>query len=287
MSIRDILLGLLVIFAWAANTVVIKFITLEVEPFTGLALRFIVTCAFFAPFFRWTGRKQFWLMVQVTILMGLFHWAALIWSIDKLEVSMAAILLQTQVIFTVLLGVFIFGEKVGWRTISGIAIGILGVIVLVGLPQNPPSMIGVAGLIFSMLAVALAYARQKGIGPITATNYIAHLHVIGIIPILIVAFMLERPLDTNWDEINYNILAPALLFQAFIVSLSHMLWQRLIARNQMSILPNLTLLLPIIGVALAILLLDETLTPSMLIGGTITTAGVAIVMIRKKARIEA
>lgn len=281
---KDIALGLLVMLSWALNAVVIKFITLEVEPFTGLSIRMIIACIIMAPFFRWLGRDKFWLVAQIVVLMAVLHWGSLIWSIDKLDASMAAILMQTQVIFAVLLGRFLFHETFGWRTGAGIALGILGVIILVGLPQNPPSLAGVLGMIFSMLMIAFSYARMKKLTDINPLNYIAHMHIIAALPIFAIAFTFETPLDWDWSTVNYWILIPAILFQVIIVSASHTLWQRLMSRNAMSGLPNLTLLLPVLGVFFAVLLLGETVTTSMIIGGILTTTGVGIVMIRKQKK---
>lgn len=278
---RDIFLGLLVILAWAGNAVVIKFITLELPPFTGLALRLALASIIFLPFLRWTGKDNFIRLVQIMLFMSVLHWGSLIWAINQLEASMASIMLQTQVIFTVLIGRFVFAEKFGWRTASGIGIGIIGVIILVGLPQNPPPLAGVLGMVFSMLTVAISYAFMKGLKGVSPTNYIAHMHIIALLPGIALAFIFEKPTAIEWGAINYTILIPTMIYQVFIVSAAHMLWQRLMTRNAMSGLPNLTLLLPVLGVIFSIIMLGETLTPSMMMGGIITTLGVGIVMIRQ------
>jgi len=219
-----------------------------------VTIRFAVALLFFAPFFRWPGNEQFKILFQVCFFMSICHWGSLIWAIDKLDASMAAILMQMQVIFAALLGRFFFAEKFGWRTGSGIGLGILGVAILVGLPQNPPAFLGVLGMIFSMATLAICYARMKAMKGISSINYIAHLHVIGIIPAIALMFLFESPqTDVDWGALNYTLLIPAFLYQALVMSVSHMLWQRLIARNTMSSMPNLTLLLPVFGVVMAML----------------------------------
>lgn len=271
---------------WAGNGIVIKAITLELEPFTGLAIRFAIALLFFAPFFRWPGKEQFKVLFQVCFFMSVCHWGSLIWAIDRLDASMAAILMQMQVIFAALLGRFFFAEKFGWRTGSGIGLGIIGVAVLVGLPQNPPALLGVLGMVFSMATLATSYARMKSMKDISPINYIAHLHVIGIIPAFLLMFMFENPQNVQWSKLNLTLLIPAFLYQALVMSASHMLWQRLIARNTMSTMPNLTLLLPIFGVVMAMLTFGDTITPTMIAGGALTMIGVGIVMVRKQKRIE-
>lgn len=286
-SSKDLALGFLVILAWAANTIATKFITFEVDPFTGLSLRLAIAVLVCIPLIRWPGREKFWLMFQISMLLVVMHWSSLIWGIDKLDASMASILLQTQVIFSVLLGRFLFNEKFGWRTGVGIALGIAGVAVLVGLPEHPPSMAGVLVMIFSMLSIALSYARMKTLTGVSPLNYIAHMHILAFIPVLALTFIFEKPFEADWSAINYPVLIIGLLFQVFIVSGSHMLWQRLMSRNTMSGLPNLTLLLPILGVIMAMIALGEKLTPTMLLGGIITMTGVAIIMVRRHKKLQA
>ena len=281
---RDFLLGLAVIIVWALNAVIIKFITNEVEPFTGLCLRLALAGIIFAPFLRPLPRDKFFMLMQITALICVLHWASLIWSIDKLDASMAAILLQMQVIFTLLWGWLLFKERFGWRTGIGILIGILGVIILVGLPEHPPSIAGVLGIIFSVLTLSLGYARMKGLEGVSPMNYIAQTHIFALPPMLLLAFATESPLDIDWSAINYTPLIIALAFQVFIVSIAHMQWQRLMNRNAMSVLPNLTLLIPFLGVGFAVLLLGETLTWAMVAGGMVTTIGVAIILIRKQQK---
>lgn len=283
-SKRDVLFGLLVILIWASNTIAIKLITTEIPPFTGLAIRLALGTIMLIPFYRWPGMDKFKLIAQIVFLLVVLHWGSLIWSIDKLDASMAAILLQTQVIFSTLIGFFIFKESFGWRTKGGIALGIIGVIALVGLPENPPAMIGVIGMIFSMSMISSSYARMKSLHGITPMNYMAHLHLLGLFPVIALAFALEEPLAIDTSTINYNTLIPALLFQVIFVGGAHTIWQRLMTRNAMSGLPNLALLLPVFGVALAIIILGDSVTLSMIIGGTVTTLGVGIIMIRKQKK---
>ena len=285
-SKRDLLLGLLVILGWAGNTVVIKFITLELEPFTALAIRLAIGSLIFLPFLRWTGKQKFTQLVQIVFFMSVLHWGSLIWAIDKLGASMSAIIMQIQVIFAILIGRFFFNEEFGWRTWAGIGIGITGVIVLVGLPETPPPIAGVAAMVFSMLTIVIAYARMKTLDGVSSINYVGHMHIIALIPITLTAFLLETPMDIDWASINKTTLLPALAYQVIIVSGVHMLWQRLMARNAMSGLPNLTLLLPVFGVILAFIFLGERLSPAMLFGGALTTCGVGIVMLRQQKKLK-
>lgn len=287
-SKRDIFLGILVVAIWAMHTVVIKMIMVELEPVTALAIRLILSGLVFLPFLRWPGRGKFLLLIQISALMAVLHWGTLFWSLERLDASTAVIIMQTQIIFSIFWGIVLFGERIGWRSGAGVLLGIAGVVVLVGMPETPPSLSGVIVLILSMIFVSLCYARMKVLEGVGVLNYLAHLNILSVLPITALAFLMEAPLDYTWQEVDYLYLVMPFIFQIGIVSISHILWQRLLTRNDMSILPNLILLMPFMGILFAMLILDETLTGTMIFGGLLTTAGVGIILIRKtqKAKVQ-
>jgi len=283
-SSRDLMLGLLVVLVWAGNAVVIKYITFDIPPMTGLAVRLALGSIVFLPFLRFISWAQFKFIALVALFMAVFHWASLIWAIDRLDVSSASILMQTQVIFAVLLGRFFFAEDFGWRTASGILLGVIGVAILVGLPQSPPAMSGVIGIVFSMLFVAIAYAFMKHVEGVSAVNYLAYMHILALPSIAAMAFLFEAPMDVAWDALDYKFLGGLFFYQVIIVAGAHVLWQRLMTRNGLSVLPNLTMLIPIFGVVLAMVFLDERLTLAMVGGGALTMVGVGIILWRKQVK---
>ena len=283
-SFRVLMLGLLVVLVWAGNAVVIKYITFDIPPMTGLAVRLALGSLIFLPFLRVLPWAQFKFVALVALFMAVLHWGSLIWAINRLDVASASILMQVQVIFAVLLGRFFFAEAFGWRTVCGILLGIVGVAVLVGLPETPPSMSGVIGIVFSMLFVAIAYAFMKRVEGVSAVNYLAYMHVLALVPITALAFLFEAPLEVAWGELDYQFLGGLFFYQVIIVAVVHVLWQRLMTRNGLSVLPNLTMLIPVFGVVLAMVFLDERVTLAMLGGGALTMVGVGIILWRKQIK---
>ena len=72
-----------------------------------------------------------------------------------------------------------------------------------------------------------------------------------------------------------------LLYQIFPVSLSHILWQSLLARNQVAAVASFILLMPIVALLLSAAVLHETLSPALIWGGILTLSGVGIITLRK------
>ena len=74
----------------------------------------------------------------------------------------------------------------------------------------------------------------------------------------------------------------AVAYQAVVVvAISYGIWYRLLARHSVSAAVPYTLLVPFFGVASAAIWLGETLTARVVIGGMITIAGVAIIVLRR------
>ena len=59
-------------------------------------------------------------------------------------------------------------------------------------------------------------------------------------------------------------------------------WYYLVSRYPVTSLSPLTLLSPLFGVFFGVTLLDDHLTPRMLVGGAMTLVGVLIVVVREK-----
>ena len=87
----------------------------------------------------------------------------------------------------------------------------------------------------------------------------------------------EAVRNATWDGWS------ALLFTTVMSSLiAHTGWYYLVSRYPVTSLSPITLLSPLFGIFFGVTLLDDQLTPRMLIGAAITLVGVFIVVLREK-----
>lgn len=287
MSLRDILLALLVMVIWAGNVIAIKLSVAELAPLTALALRFGLTGLVFLPFMRGLTRTTLRKLAEIALLMGFAHQGLLFIAMTYLPAGITSILLQTQVIFAALIGIFIFREQTGWRTWTGIILGITGVAVMVGAGQNGRDegfLTGFAIMILSTVALAFAYMRMKQLPPVQPATFLFGINGLAFPPVLAASLVMAPASWQNLPAANWAILGGVFLFQIVLVGLSHILWQRLLARNPISLVTPFVLLLPVLGVGLAVAMLGESLTLAMAAGGIITMSGVAIIILRRGAR---
>ncbi len=282
MTLKSYALAFFILIIWASNFVAIKIGVDAIPPLVLLSLRFTLAGLFFLPFCKWPGWHQALTIFTVGILMGPLHQGFLYIGLTDAPAGFMSILLQINVILVTLIGWVFFKESIGWRTWTGILIGIIGVIILIGIPDANVQPIGYIYGLISALFLALNYIGMKKIGNVHPITYIVFLSL-PTAPILMLSSVLIE--GTDWiaqaSTLNWPIISAVVLYQAVILSISHILWQKLMVKYPLSQLVPLTLMIPLFAVLIAMVTLGETLTPAVLIGGILTIAGVSLVTFRK------
>ena len=281
LSFRHFCLLTFIIFLWAANLIAIKYAVMELPPLTAAALRYFCTSLVFLPFLTWPGKKQLWLIFQISFLMYVLHQGLLFIALKYLGASSTSVLLQTQVVFATLLSLLVFKEKIGLNTWSGIGISIIGIVVMLGSPDIMEHPVGSIAVLLSAFTIAIGYIRMKQLHTVHPATYMGLTAFMSVPFLFLGTFLWEPGSWANLPEANWYIVGPIFFFQATILSLTHFWWQRMIHQNDISRVSAFTLLVPVFTVILSVLLLGETITWPVAIGGIMTMAGVAIIMIRR------
>ena len=287
MPLRDIFLALLVVVIWAANIIAIKLALAEAAPMTVLALRLGLTGLVFLPFARGLTKATALHLAQIALLMGVAHQSLLFLGMVYVPAGITTVLLQTQVIFAALLGIFVFRENAGWRTWTGIGLGLAGVTVMFTAGHAPfhtaegrSFAIGFVVLMFSALTIALAYMRMKQLPKVPPGAFLFGINAFAAAPVAAFAWIWEQDGLAQLPDADWTLLSGVFAFQIVLVSLSHIIWQRLLARNPLSMVTPFVLLLPLFGVGMAVAFLGENVTGAMAAGGLLTMAGVGIIILR-------
>jgi O-acetylserine/cysteine efflux transporter len=279
---KTIFLILFVLIIWASNFVAIKWGVAEIPPLMLLTLRFALAGLLFLPFIKWPGRKKAVTIAVVGILMGPLHQGFLYVALQTVPAGTMAIILQTSVILVTLLGWLFLKERVGWRTWTGIGLGISGIVVLLGMPSAMISPFGYFLSFASAFFLALNYLGMKKIGDVRPATYICLLSLPSV-PLLLISSLLIEGADwiSNANALRWDIIISVVVYQAVILSASHMLWQNLVAKHPVSQIVPWTLLIPLLAVAIGAIFLNEAITLPVLAGGALTILGVTIITFRR------
>lgn len=279
---RDLLLAFLVILIWGGHFAVIKMGVSQTEPLVALTMRFGLTALLFLPFAKMPDRKTFIRMAEIGILMGVLHQGLLFWGIRLIDPASVSVLMQSQTVFTVILGWLLLGEKFAWRTTAGLVLSALGLMVMLGVPDVASSPRGFVILMISALILSYSYIRMRKMGKVHPATFVSVLNFASFpIAALLSLVFSGTQAWAHLPQIDWWIMSGVLAYQVFIVSLSHMWWQQLLARNEVARVSCFTLLMPPVAILISVLFFGTQITWPLILGTLLITAGLAVVVIRR------
>lgn len=279
----DYAMGVAVALTWGMGFVYAKSAIGHFPPIFLMSMRFALA----ALALLWFARLPAGTMARIFVIA--FMAAAVQYSLTftglkGLDASVAAIIVQLEVPFMVLLGMLLLKEQSGLRKWLGIGLAFAGVAVIAGEPR-------VGGAWFSMLLVlagAFTWAlgqvmirTVKGVDGVTMTAWIA---VFAAPQLLAMSFVFETgqwhsALTAGWVH-WMAVVYLGLVMTAF----GYGLWNTLLRRHPVSTVAPFLLLMPVFSIAGAVAFLGEALTRNLVIGGVIVLTGVGIILIERPRR---
>ena len=286
MPTRHFLLLLTICLLWAGNFLAAAYAVDGLAPITFTVVRFLMVMALMLPLLRLPPRDQWWRLLACCWTMGALHFGLVFIALDRSEdISSIALLMQVYVPMTTLLAVVLLGEKIGWRTASGIAIAFGGVLVM-GLDPLVLSQLDVLALVLiSALFLATGTILMRGLKGIKVLNFQAWNAALSLPPLALLAWWLESPVDvvivgletpTVWLAVAYSAIA------ASIIGHGGFYW--LIQRHEVNTVTPYLLLVPVLAVLLGILAWGDRPGPRLMIGGSLVLVGVLWITLRARVR---
>ncbi|HCM9713764.1 TPA: O-acetylserine/cysteine exporter [Enterobacter kobei] len=298
MTRKDGLLALLVVVVWGLNFVVIKLGLHNMPPLMLAGLRFMLV-AFPAIFFVARPKIPFKLLLGYGLTISFGQFAFLFCAIKfGMPAGLASLVLQAQAFFTIILGAFVFGERLQGKQLAGITLAVFGVLVLIEASLNGQD-VALLGFMLT-LAAGLSWAcgnifnkliMQHAARP-QVMSLVVWSALIPVIPFLAASFILDGPdvMLRSLVDIDLTTIL-SLIYLAFVATIvGYGIWGSLLGRYETWRVAPLSLLVPVVGLASAALLLDETLSAMQLLGAVLIMAGLYInvfgLRVRRAARVR-
>ncbi|HCB4955695.1 O-acetylserine/cysteine exporter [Salmonella enterica] len=298
MSRKDGFLALLVVVVWGLNFVVIKVGLHHMPPLLLAGLRFLLV-AFPAIFFVARPKVPLTLLLGYGLTISFGQFAFLFCAIKfGMPAGLASLVLQAQAFFTMALGAFVFSERLQRKQLAGIALAIIGVLVLIEASLNGQH-IAMSGFMLT-LAAAFSWAcgnifnkkiMQHSPRP-AVMSLVVWSALIPILPFLLSSLLLEGVDHITQSLITIDMTTIlSLLYLAFVATiLGYGIWGTLLGRYETWRVAPLSLLVPVVGLASAAVLLGETLAGMQLAGAVLIMAGLYINVfgfrVRRTARVR-
>lgn len=288
----DWLLFLALGFMWGSSYLFIKLAVDDFGTFTLVALRLIVGMLFLWAALRITrtpiprerrvyGHLVVMAVINIVIPFGLITWAEL-----SVHSSLAAILTSPVPLFAIVLSaIFLRDEPMRVNGLAGLVVGFLGVVIITsrgldGTIDSPlVGQLALLGATFSYAAGAV-YSRRNVRGLPAIIPAVFQVTFAAVIT-SVLAVLLERPFESRPDlQAVFAILWLGILGSGLAYLVVFRLFQRWGATRTTLV----AYLLPIVGIVLGFLVLQEPVDARLIVGTGLVIAGVALVNSRRGRR---
>lgn len=282
---RDIVLVLLICFAWALNFLTSALAMREIPPFLFTALRFALLAVPLVFFLKRPSSGQWPRLVAVALCIGVLHFG-LSFSALKLagDLSSPAIVMQSYIPMTTLLAWWWLGERFAWRTGIAIAVSFAGVLVLGFDPLVLDQPLSLLLMLVSAAFLAIGTVLMKGLRGMDVFSQQGWTAVFSVLPLLAISVMLEPGAVAALPDVSWVAWSGA-LYAAFVSSLlGHGLYYVLMQRHPVAQVMPWLLLVPVLAIALGVVFWGDRPGPRLWLGGAMVLGGVLIIALRAVAK---
>lgn len=274
-----------VCFVWGLNIVVTRWVVFDaaVPPIFFAAIRFLGVAVLLIPFLR-PIPKDLKMLFLISFFIGSGHFALLFLGLANAEASSAAVVSQLGVPFATLMSMAFLGETIGWRRGLGIMLAFAGVLLIAVDPESFSVSLGLLYIIGAAFIGSVGGILMKRMEPISALQMQAWIGLFSFAPLFVVSAFLERGQIENYVSGGWGVWI-ATLFAIMGVSIfGHGAFYHLIKKYDISLLSPLTLMTPVWGVVLSIIVLKDAITAQLILGSVISLGGVFVIAVRPNTK---
>ncbi len=274
----------LLMIIWGTTYIVTKIAIREVPPLTLAALRFLITALVLLPFAIAAGglkRLPRPLPIRDIVAMALtgfvLYYAFFNYALEYGSASQGALIQALLPVGVAIAAVIVLKEKLSKTRVSGIALAVLGVAIIVVAGKSdsasPNPLVGAVLMLFSVVAWSIYTVQVKRLAEVEPTVLLTAIAAVGtVIQIPLVAFELARhpqPL-----AISMQGWASVVFLGAIASGLGLLVYNRALRLLDASLVGTYINLVPIVGVVSAVLLLGESLEGWQILGSVLALVGV-------------
>jgi len=284
------LLLVLVTLIWGNSFIAIKHAVQFLAPVELTILRFIPVALIFGVLLLTTRRVAFWQMVRRDwlglVLLGLSGAVAYNLALNtgesRVPAGTASLIISLNPAFTFLLSAVFLKERPTIKKAMGLAIAFLGLYVIVryasGQSGQQIDFSYLRYVLITMLA-PLCWAVYTILGKPLVARYQPLLVVGGammaaVIPLL---FLIRGSLITKLPTLPLSVWLSVAFLSLACTVFAFVIWFRALQTMEASRTAGFVYFVPLFGVSFSKLLLDEPITPALLIGAALLVGGVYLI----------
>jgi drug/metabolite transporter (DMT)-like permease len=279
---RDRLLAAVVAVLWGANFLAIHVGLEHYPPLFLAALRFVVLAI---PTVLLVPRPRVplrWL-IGYGLGFGTVQFLFLFVAMDVgMPTGLASLVLQASAPFTVLLGAVLLRERMTARQVVGITLAVVGLLAIAVAQAQAAALIPLVLTLIGALGWAFGNLAARLADPPNPLHLTLWMSVVPPVPLLAASLLTEGPV-ADWAALRGALTlegVPGVLSIAYLAILATVLgsgiWTTLMRRYPAGVVAPYSLLVPVVGIALAAAALGERPSVVELVAGVVIVGGVLL-----------
>ena len=276
---------LIAVIFWGNSFIAVKIALRELAPVTIVTLRLIIAVSFLfiaGKFLRnsFAIQKKNFIGILILALIAAFHIWIQITGVNYTTAANSGWIIGTAPVFMAILGLIFFREKISFLKLLGIIVAILGLLLLVGkgdflsisLIENKGDFL----VLFSSFTWGVYSMVNKKISlsypPLMTIFYLFLFMMLIMLP-----FSLSGEAIYSVIHLSVNGWIAVIFLGMFCSGISYVIWAQALRDMESARVGAFLYLEPFVTVLSAWLLLNELITPVMMLGGIIIIIGVILV----------
>ncbi|MCW2830035.1 MAG: EamA family transporter [Aeromicrobium sp.] len=283
MPLKHSLLAVLVMIVWGLNFVAIDEGLADVPPLVFLAMRFTFVAlplVFFVP----KPVAPWQTVVAIGAAMSLGQFSLLYLALDLgMPAGLASLVLQAQVIFTIVIAAVVIKERPSPRQVVGAVIGTAGLLLVVVAHGASAPVVPLLVMLGAALSWATGNVISRRAGISSGFSLVVWSALVVPVPALAMSLVMDGPAEIGraLTGLSGTAIASTAYTTYGASLLGYAIWNTLLAKHPASAVVPFVLLVPPIGILAAWLVQGEVPTSLELVGGAIMLAGVAAATISR------
>jgi drug/metabolite transporter (DMT)-like permease len=280
----DWLLLVLLSILWGGSFFFVAIAVRDIPPLTLVLARVALAAALLSPVARLLGMSlprsfvEWRPYVVLALLNNLVPFSLIVYGQTLIASGLASVLNATTPLFTLAVARVFAGEPLTSARLIGVVLGVAGVGVLIGLDALGGDRAGAIGML-CVLGAALSYGlsalwmrRLKGTPPLVSAQAQLLCSTALLLP---VAGLVDRFWTLPMPGIPTVVAVLGLA--AFSTALAYIVFFRISASAGPSNVMLVTLLIPVSGTTLGVLVLGERLAPHQIVGALVIASGLVVI----------
>jgi len=280
MKAIDIFFAVAVAVIWGMGFVIAKAAMSHFSPILLMALRFTLTTFCLVWFFR-PPRRLLKSLFWIALVSAAIQYSLTFNGVRGIDASTAALLIQLEVPFGLLLAWLVFGDRISIRQSVGLFIAFVGAVLIIGEPRLRGDLIYAFMVIGGAFTWAVGQIMIKKLGNPGGFMLISSVALFATPQLYIASLLLESNQIEQIQSASLSAWSAVVYLGLIMTALGYALWYRLLGLYSVNQVMPFLLLLPVTSVAGGIFFLGETLTLKIALGGMLALVGVALITIQR------